>query len=370
MEPTDSPRRSGTVRLAAVGDILLTDGASDASPEGPPRRVGPELRRHLDGCDLVFGNLECTLPGRGETVATEPRVVAAPQAVESVLATTVAGAVTLANNHTFDCMAEGFHATRDLLDRLGVAWFGAGDCLDEAARAVFVEAAGARLALLAAVDHRSGPARFATQAGWGVAPLDVPRLVRAITRLRDEADHVIASVHWGEERLLIPSPRQIQQAHALVDAGASAVLGHHPHVVQGLEVYRGAPVIYSLGNFVACDVPFSDGDVMTWNRTERTGCLLVLDLGPGDACSVTQLPTFDSGETVEVESRGFGRRRIDRANRALVRGVTLRRYRREYFIVKTLKPALAHLRWSRLKRVRPATLRRALGGLSQARDAE
>jgi len=364
-----APTEPDTVRLAAVGDILLTDGRLAAGPDRASRTIGPELRRRLDECDVVFGNLECTLPGGGETVPTEPRVVAKAEAVDRILASGF-DVVTLANNHAFDCLAGGFHATRDLLDRLGVAWFGAGDDLDEAARPAFLQVGNRRLAFVAAVDHRSGPARFATEDAWGVAPLDVPRMAEQVRGLQREADHVIVSVHWGEERFRIPSPKQIEQAHALADAGASLILGHHPHVVQGMEVYQGVPIVYSLGNFVACDVPFSDGDVMAWNRTERTGCLLTVDLGPDGAAGVTQTPTFDSGRTVELDESGFGDRRIARTNRALARGVTLGRYRREYFLVKTVKPALDHLRWSRLKRLRLRNVRNALSGLFRGRKAE
>jgi poly-gamma-glutamate synthesis protein (capsule biosynthesis protein) len=290
--------QSGTVRLGAVGDLLLTDAASPAA-DRPPRDIGDELRRRLEACDVVFGNLECTLPGGGETVPTEPRVVASAAPVERLLAARF-HVVTLANNHAFDCLAEGFRATRGLLDRLGVAWFGAGEDLAEAAAPTVLEVGHVRLAFVAAVDHRSGPSRFATEDAWGVAPLDVPRLVETVARLRNEADHVIVSVHWGEERFLIPSPMQIRQAHALADAGASLILGHHPHVVQGLEVYGGVPIVYSLGNFAADDVPFSDGDVMTWNRTERTGCLLTADLGPDGAANVTQTDVMAANGVIHV----------------------------------------------------------------------
>ena len=103
------------------------------------------------------------------------------------------------------------------------------------------------------------------------------RLVRQIQELRQHVDHVIVSLHWGEERFLIPSPVQVEQAHALADAGASMVLGHHPHVLQGLEVYRGVPIIYSLGNFVADEVHFTNGDAVRWDRVGQTGCILRAD---------------------------------------------------------------------------------------------
>ena len=74
-------------------------------------------------------------------------------------------------------------------------------------------------------------------------------------------------------------------------------------MLQGLEFYRGAPIIYSLGNFVADDVYFSDGDAIRWNRTERTGCILLAELSESAVANVRQVPTFDTGRLVELDLR-------------------------------------------------------------------
>lgn len=358
-------RESQPVRLGAVGDILLTD----RSEADAPRVMGDELSRQLERCDIVLANLECTLPGNGPTVPTEPRVVTTPGRIRAALAWGV-DVVCLANNHMFDHLDAGFRNTRQLLDELGIPWFGAGETLEEATQPAIVKAADASLAFIGAVDHRSGPARFATPDGYGVAPLDVSRLMNQIGELRADGHRVIVSVHWGEERFLIPSPQQIEAAHRLAEAGAVAIIGHHPHVVQGLETRAGVPVIYSLGNFVADPIAFSDGDVMTWNATERIGCLLTAALGDDHPAEVTLTPTRDDGSRVDVDHSRAGRQRIDRTARALARGVTLPRYRREHFRVKVLTPALARLRWSRLKKLRPANVARALRAVFRSTRAE
>lgn len=378
----ESPGRPGApdvVRFAAAGDLLLSSDPSGRHADRDPAGIFAPLRGILAECDLVLGNLECTFPGDGRTVSTEPRVIARPQAVRAVKDAGF-GVVTLANNHLFDCLEEGFHRLRSLLDEIGLAHFGAGDDLDQAASPAIVEVKGIRVAFLGAADQRSGASHFAADGRPGVAPLDADALCERIAQLRRQVNHVIVSPHWGEERFLIPSPRQVEQAHAFVDAGASMVLGHHPHVVQGLEMYRGAPIAYSLGNCVAGNVYFSDGDVMTWDRTERTGCLLLADLTARAVENVRQQPTFDDGIQVRLDASGFGvsdlgvsgfgARRIARANRALARGVTLKRYRREHLWVKTLRPALAHLRWSRLRRLRWRQLQNAFRSLRHARRAE
>jgi poly-gamma-glutamate synthesis protein (capsule biosynthesis protein) len=353
------------IRLAAIGDLLLAAGPLGADPPREAATIFADVQPLFREADLVVGNLECTLPGSGATVPTEPRVIATEDLVRAVAAAGVT-TVSLANNHMFDCLAEGFYRLRRLLDDLGITYFGAGDNLQEAAAPAIVQVRGVRVGFLGAADPRTGPSGFAGPSVPGVAPLKTADLVERIRRLRAEVDHVIVSLHWGEERLSIPSPAQIEQAHALADAGASLVLGHHPHVLQGLEVYRGVPIIYSLGNFVACAVPFSNGDRLTWNRTERTGCVLQAELSPEGTRALSQVPTHDDGRSVEIDRSGFGARHLARVNRALARGVTSARYRREYFWVKTVLPALAHLKWSRLKELNLRTIGRALASVYRA----
>jgi poly-gamma-glutamate synthesis protein (capsule biosynthesis protein) len=137
-----------------------------------------------------------------------------------------------------------------------------------------------------------------------------------------------------------------------------------------METWRGVPILYSLGNFVACEVPYTSGDRVTWNRTERTGCILKADLSRGGVGPVSLLPTYDDGVRVGLDETGFGRERLGRATRALARGVTLGRYRREYFWTKTVVPLLAHLRWSSLKRLRPRKVLEFLTGAARAARAE
>ena len=350
-----------SVRLAAVGDLLLVAdlGRPVASD---PTVIFDGVRPVLSEADVVFANLECTLPGDGGTVPTEPRVISTPELVRSIAAAGV-NVVALANNHMFDCVAGGFHNVRHLLDEMGIAHFGAGDNLTEASTPAVLDVKGVRLAFIGGADERSGTSRFAAFDQWGVAPIDTRNFVNQIRRLRSEVDHVIVSLHWGDERLPFPSPEQVEQAHTLVEAGAALILGHHSHVVQGLEICRGVPIIYSLGNFVACEVPYADGDRLTWNRVERTGCILRCDLTANEAHNISQIPTYYDGFRVQIDRSGFGNRVVARANRALSKGVTIARYRRAYFWVKIALPMLRHLYRPQLKQLRPARVRRALARL-------
>jgi len=358
-EDIASRAEAGAVRLVAVGDLLLPAGPHGLAASRDMSLAFAGVREALAAGDIVFGNLECTLPGDGSMVPTEPRVISTEEMVRAIQP---AGfhVVSLGNNHAFDCLQPGFHRLRSMLDEMGIAHFGAGDNLEEAAAPAVVEARGIRAAFLGVADERSGARPFATADHWGVAPLDLDRLTGQIRELRGDVHHVIVSPHWGEERFLIPSPDQVELARSLVDAGASMLLGHHPHVVQGLELRRGRPIVYSLGNFVACEVPYADGDAVHWNRTERTGCVLAAEL-TGDAVrDVRQYPTYDDGARIRLDKSPFGRRRIAEVNRAIRCGVTPARYGRERLWIKTIRPILRHLRWSQWRCLRWTRVCRAL----------
>ena len=360
---------NSVVRLAAVGDLLLARGFPGSATKRRAAETFAGVRSVLAGCDVVFGNLECSLPAGPQRVPTEPRVISSPGQIRAVRD---AGfhVVALGNNHAFDCLEPGFDRMRRLLEETGVACFGAGGDLAEAAAPAVVEVSGIRLGFLGAVDRRCGPYRFAGPDRWGVAPLDGGGLDERIRLLRRQVHHVIVSVHWGEERLGMPSPAQVERARELVRAGAGLVLGHHPHVIQGLERYRGAAIAYSLGNFVSCEVPFSDGDKTVWSRAERTGCILLADVTADGIGNFRQVPTCDTGRGVEIDRSGFGTRQIALANRAVARPVTASRYRREYFRVKTARPAVDHLRWSRLRKLRLRNVRNALAGIRRGLRAD
>jgi len=333
---------AGEVRLAAVGDLLLaTDPWGKQSPRDP-HDIFATIGADFAGCDLVIGNLECTLPGTGEMVATEPRVFATPDLVRGIREARI-GIVSLGNNHAFDAYADGFHNLRRLLDEMGVRYFGAGDTLDESLAPLVVTVRGLRLGLLGAADRRSGPSGFAAPGTGGVAPLDAEDMAERIRRLRREVDHVIVSLHWGDERLAMPSPGQVELAHRLASAGASLIIGHHPHRLQGMEMYYGAAVAYSLGNFVASEVPFTDGDRVTWNRVGRTGGVLRATLVRGEVRGVAMTASYDDGRTIRTDTSGFGDRLIARANRALERGITPGSYAWQCFVVKRIRPILNKL---------------------------
>jgi len=122
--------------------------------------------------------------------------------------------------------------------------------------------------------------------------------------------------------------------------------------LQGLEIYDETPIAYSLGNFLANNVNWSNGDQLTWSRFERTGVILVAEISTNSVLKVEQIPVFDDGVRVSIDHSGRGDQYLEKVNGLLDKGVTEKSYRREKFFVETIKPIVAQLKWSKLKRIR------------------
>jgi capsule synthesis protein PGA_cap len=244
-----SSSRSGWT-LAAVGDIMLGRGLKGVLETHGADHVFREAAGLLAGADVVFGNLEAPLteasrPSRQlAKAADDPFVRADPRAAEA-LARAGFNAMSLANTHINDFGGEGIESTRTALRRCGIGHTGAGHGHAQAREPVTWERGDQRLALLAYTDHYVQPA-----SQWGVAPLRLPVMVRDVRALRARGFRVLVSIHTGIDFCDYPFPFTIRLARSLVDAGADLVLGHHPHVLQGWERYRGGVILYSLGNFV------------------------------------------------------------------------------------------------------------------------
>jgi len=244
----------GRVSLAFVGDVMLDNGPGHAVASG--RDPFAACAGMLLDADFTIGNLECVL-GRGGTLAHKAYVFRAAADSPRHLARYFT-AVSLGNNHAFDFGPDGLTECLDILDREKIGRFGAGRTLAEARRPLVLEKDGLRVAILAANGFRAADYE-ATASTPGVAPLREADLLADIRAARAAADVVIPYVHWGDELVADPLDTDRGFARRMIDAGAAAVIGGHPHVTQTVDLHRGAPIVYSLGNFVfdyyPCDPP-------------------------------------------------------------------------------------------------------------------
>jgi poly-gamma-glutamate synthesis protein (capsule biosynthesis protein) len=236
----------GAIELVAIGDVMLGRGVAD-EPR-PFAATAPWLR----AADLTVGNLECVITSdAAPLVPVEAGSLGPLQTAPSAayrLREAGFDVLGLGNNHALDLGTAGLAETAYWLRMAGIAAIGAGPDPEAAFRPLVREIHGVRLAFLAVnavTDDREDRGGDWAQADW-----DSERIVAAINAARDRADAVVVLVHWGYEYETRVDPVQRDAARLLLQAGADLVIGHHPHVVQTLEISEGQGVAYSLGNFV------------------------------------------------------------------------------------------------------------------------
>ena len=234
--------------LKAIGSEDISDG------------IDPRYIKIMKGMDLMWINNEfvyslrgAPLPGKAWTFCGDPAHV-------SYLKDLGVDIVGLANNHTFDFGEESFLDTLSTLEDAGIPYVGAGRTMEQAEAPVYLQARGFKIAYVAASRAEYTiytPEATDTKPGilWCY---DNTRFLESIRTAAANADFVIALPHWGVEHSTELEDAQIDGAHAYIDAGADAVIGAHPHILQGIEYYKGKPILYSLGNFW-----FDDYDIDT-----------------------------------------------------------------------------------------------------------
>lgn len=273
----------GTIALAAVGDIMLARTVGEFADRYGPNYPFEPTAGLLRAADVTIGNLECALSLRGE-VADKFYVFRGDPQMADGLKWAGFDLVGLANNHVLDYGTDAMADTLSELSARGILAVGGGGNSDAAYRAQFLTVKGLRLAFLAFAGY-SPEGFFARPDRPGVARLDVEAMTAAIKRARLEADLVIVQMHAGIEYSPDYSGDQQLAAHRAVDAGATLVIGHHPHVLQGTEVYKGAFIAYSLGNFV---FDIDSGDV----EAIREGAVLWVWLSRDGVKRAELWPTF------------------------------------------------------------------------------
>jgi poly-gamma-glutamate synthesis protein (capsule biosynthesis protein) len=242
------PAEAERVVLTAVGDIMLAGSAAPTlSREGYGYPFLPTAHL-LSGSDITVGNLETPIASRGvEFTDKVYRFKASPKAAAAIREAGFS-VLTLANNHIMDYGSQGLSETLENLKMHKIRYAGAGRNLAEARKPALVEKNGLKIAFLA--YSLTYPVEF--YAGYeqpGAAP-GYSRLFREdIRKAKSGADYVVVSFHWGAEGEVLPKPYQLTVARSAIDAGADVIIGHHPHVLQGIECYKGRLILYSLGNY-------------------------------------------------------------------------------------------------------------------------
>lgn len=242
--------------LAFAGDTMLGRQVADLLEEQPDAElVAPEVRAMASEADACLVNLECCISNRGERWRDprKPFFFRAPPHAVRVLEELGTDLVTLANNHALDYGREALADTFEHLHTAGIPRVGAGHDVTEARRPAHLDVSSLRMCVVAATDH---PEDFAAQPDLsGVAFADLWKerptwLEETVTSVREHADLVLVTVHWGPNMVREPVPHVLAAAERLLDAGADLIVGHSAHVFHGVRWKGNAAVLYDLGDFV------------------------------------------------------------------------------------------------------------------------
>ncbi len=239
--------RESVLRVFLAGDVNFSWSLAPLVEAGidPFAYVKGIMRE----ADITVVNLETTIATNG-TPQIKTHVFRSPPEVLRFLTNAGVDVVSLANNHAMDYGAEAMFAMREHLREYGIRHAGAGSNWQDAIRPVIITQKNISLAILCA-GFQKPEELLATDKRPGTAGLRWRRILSLVTNLRNEVDYIIFFVHWGWEYIVPPlADQQVSNAHALIDAGVDVIVGHHPHIIQGFEIYRGKPIFYSVGNFL------------------------------------------------------------------------------------------------------------------------
>jgi poly-gamma-glutamate synthesis protein (capsule biosynthesis protein) len=324
------------ISIAAVGDLVPTHRLwKDGKAVSPGFAKAVAV---LQASDIVFGNLEAPLATSGHprekfiTFRSDPVLAADLRAVGFDV-------ICLANNHSMDYGPEALLETIDVLARQGVACVGAGATLDEALRPVVIEKKGWRIGFIAwscllpagsaAAANRPGHSPMHVRTSYEINPyIDMeepgnpPRIrtwvdpselasaIESVAALRPKVDFLVASMHWGFGSGTALAEYQPFVGHALIDAGADVVVGHHVHTLHAVESYKGKAILYSSGGFIA-QQPREGQSAFILSLLDTMSpdaYAAVLDVVPG-SYSVRLFPmrTIENGLPVPAEGSEFDR---------------------------------------------------------------
>ncbi len=264
-----------TLRLAAVGDVMLGD-----SPQvfgfgvgSMIERYGPEfpfagVAETLKSYDLVLANLEIVISAYDpKKTAFDQRVYRAqPHAVRGLTSAGV-GVVSACTNHMMQHGRPALEEALEALERAGIGVIGIEMPERGLGNGVVVDRNGLKIAF---AGYNFRPQQYFVDPPQWPEP-DAERILDDVRAVRDSVDFVVTTLHWGDEFMEYPARYQVELARKLVDGGVDAVIGHHTHMVQGVESYNGGVIAYSLGNFVYDQ----------WQRRLRRSMILDLKLSKG-----------------------------------------------------------------------------------------
>lgn len=180
---------------------------------------------------------------------------------------------TLGNNHIHDCGSEGINKTKEILEKYQAKGYGVG--YSEQVYQPYIIEGDKKIALFVVSDpHPEVMSIESTSQNMGIANMWDPKLYSNIQNIKNSVDYVVIQPHWGREYVQYPDYKLRQLSYSWIEAGADLIIGHHPHMIQGKEIYRGKSIYYSLGNFIFPEFYTKQGFYKSWNRENNRSIYL------------------------------------------------------------------------------------------------
>jgi poly-gamma-glutamate capsule biosynthesis protein CapA/YwtB (metallophosphatase superfamily) len=308
---TEAPTTSTSSTTTSATEAPSLTVAAGGDVQGD-RKVGTYIDAHggdsalakvapyLKTADLAFINLEGPISNKGSKNTSKPYTFRSRTALADGLATAGIDVVSMANNHAVDWGTSALLDTITRLDAAGVAHAGAGEDVAAARAPALLKTPAGTVAVLAFTDKFTGGYAAGTEHP-GVATIgDGAKVIEAVKAAKLKADYVIVSFHWGTEYSFTAASYQRSLAHKVIDAGADLILGHHPHVVQGLEIYKDKLIAYSLGDFLFDHRPGPTGQAFVLRVTMRESGPPVARIIPVYLSDSSGIPAVVTGSSADA----------------------------------------------------------------------
>lgn len=238
-----------TFSIFAAGDVFPGAYLKEYIKNHGARYPFSRLKDTIETYDIAFANLESAISKKGSPLWAKKFMFRISPDAADCLKYSGLDVMSVANNHTMDFGEEAFIDTIEALETMDMTYVGGGRDGDRAFMPATFSLGTTTIHFLAYSDWVSKPKK-ADEGKAGINPLEIDRVVEDIKKYKKPGTVVIVSAHWGLQHVEIPKFQQVRKAHKMINAGADAVIGHHSHCPQSVEVYKGRPIFYSLGNFV------------------------------------------------------------------------------------------------------------------------
>lgn len=239
--------------LSFVGDLMFDKSVAGFIKSKGADYVFEGYAAHFKASDIVFGNLETSMSNKGQPMKDKEYTFRSSPQLAPYLKKYNFTALSIANNHVLDYGPLAFNDTMKVLKENGISYVGGGYNKQEASNGVIIEKKGVKIGFVAftrvtpAVDWYAGAKKAGILGAYKVHEIEV---LEAVKGLEGKCDLLVVSLHWGKEGSTAVREQEVELAHLLIDSGVDVIMGHHPHVVQRVEMYKGKPIFYSLGNFI------------------------------------------------------------------------------------------------------------------------